>query len=187
MAALATSDDVVTVLGRALTDDESARVGAELDKASAFIRAETRRPFDATEVTVSRKVRDNGTVLLVDADTVSAVVEVDCDGDATTLDAADWTQRGSKVYGLTPRRWVEVTHTRDATVPAELVDLCAQIATVGLASDVKPGVESQTVTKGPFSESYTFRDGATSSLLSADQVAVLRRHSRPKIGSVPLL
>lgn len=187
MAALATSADVVTVLGRALTADESNRVDAELDKASAFIRAESRRPFDATEVTVARKVRDNGTILLVDADTVSAVVAVDCDGEATTLATDDWTQRGSKVYGLTPRTWVEVTHTRDATVPAELVDLCAQIVAAAIVSDVKPGVESQTVTKGPFSESYTFRDGSTTSLLSADQVAVLRRHSRPKIGSVPLL
>lgn len=186
MAALATSADVVAVLGRALTADESARVGAELDKASAFIRAETRRPFDPAEVTVSRKVRDNGTVLLVDADDVSAVVEVDCDGDESTI--TGWTQRGSKVYGLTPRSTVEVTHTREATIPEALVGLTAQLVVAGLASEVTTGVQSQTITKGPFTESYTFgADGHDAYALDSTQATVLHAHSRPRVGSVSLL
>lgn len=181
MTALATSSDVVAVLGRALTADETARVGSELDKASAFVRAETRRPFDPAAVTVSRKVRDSGTVLLVDAAVVSAIVGIDCDGLASTI--TGWTQRGSKVYGLAPRTIVEVTHTRSADIPEALVSLVAQLAATGLASTIKPGVKSTTV--GPFSESY--EEGAHGYTLSVDQSSVLRAHSRPRLGSVTLL
>lgn len=186
MTALATSADVEAVLGRTLTADESARVTGELDKASAYIRAETRRPFDAAEVTVERKVRDNGTVTLVDADTVSVVTEVGCDGTATTL--TGWTQRGNKVYRLAPRATVEVTHTRSANVPEALVSLCAQLAAAGLTSEAETGVQSQTITKGPFTESFSYGAGGHDAYaLDATQSSVLRAHSRPRVGSVSLL
>ncbi len=181
MAALATSDDVVAVLGRALTVDESVRVDAELDKASAFIRAETRRPFDPAEATVSRKVRDNGTVLLVDADTVSAVVAIDCDGSESAV--SGWVQRGSKVYGLSPRTTVEVTHTRESDIPEALVGLAAQLAATALTSTIKHGVKSTAA--GPYSETYA--EGADGYLLSVDQASVLRAHSRLSVGSVTFL
>lgn len=181
MTALATSANVVSVLGRALTADESARVGAELDKASAFVRAETRRAFDVGPFTVLRRVRDTGTVALDAPATVSTVSAIDCDGTAEAL--SDWTLRGVKVYGLPPRAWVEVTYAGDATIPAALISLCAELATSGLANTVKPGLKS--ITKGPFSETY--EDGAHGIVLSAEQAVVLKAHKRHRLGSVTLL
>lgn len=181
MTALATSTDVVAVLGRALTADEAARVAAELDRASAFIRAATRRAYAAGPFTVQRRVRDSGTILLDAPASVTSISEVDCDGSVETL--SDWTLRGSKVYGLPARAWVEVVYAGDATVPDALVSLCAELAAVGLANTVTPGLKS--ITKGPFSETYT--DDAHGIVVSTEQALVLKAHTRPRLGSVSLL
>lgn len=181
MTALATSTDVAAVLGRALTADESARVAAELDKASAYVRAKTRRAFAAGPHTVLRRVRDSGTITLDAPSSVASVSAVDCDGSLDVL--SGWVLRGLKVYGLPARAWVEVVYTASATVPAALISLTAELATTGLANTITPGLKS--ITKGPFSETY--EDGAHGIVLTDEQAVVLKAHRRHALGSVSLL
>lgn len=183
MTALATSTDVVADLGRALTAAESAKVGAALDKASALVRAETGRFYEADTFTVRRKV-SGGKVTLDDPTSVTTVTEVDCDGNATNL--SGYTLRGATVYGLGCDRWVEVEYDCAGTIPAALVTVVAAMAGRSITASAPEGVESYTVTRGPFTESASY--GATSDSVAAtpSELAIIRRH-RLRPGALNLL
>lgn len=94
MTALATADDVATVLGRDLTTDEENRVDGLLDAASARFRREARQHISTAQTALVLPVR-HGRVRLpqrpvVSVDTVRAVAG---DGTPATTIAA-WTFDG---------------------------------------------------------------------------------------------
>lgn len=196
MTALAASTDVEAVLGRTLTANESAKVDAALDKASALVRSETGRLFESGSHTVRRRIRE-GRVKLDDATAVTEVVSVDDDGNADTL--ADYAFRSPYIYGLggyaSQNRfsgygcfaWVEVTYTSAGTVPDELVTVVASMAARNVTASAPEGAESYTVTRGPFSESASFSTSSDSVSATPTELAIIRRHALTRGGPVKSL
>lgn len=184
MTALATSDDVEAELGRTLTAGETAKVDAALDKASAWVRAETGRFLAADTFTVRRKVRA-GRVELDDPTSVTSVAEIDYSG--TPTDVTGWTLRGSTLHGLGCAGWVEVEYVSAGTIPEALVGVTAAIAARGITSSAPEGAESYTITRGPFSESASFAEGVDSGAVTPSEAAVVRRHALRRAGAVSLL
>lgn len=179
MTTLAASEDVEAVLGRTLTADESARIGAILDAASAAVREATGRKYEAGTYTVTRKAR-GGKLRLDDPATVTEIVEVGCDGSESAV--TGYTLRGDTVYGLGCAGWVEVTYTTAGDVPADLVSTVASMAARDLTNETPAGATGWTVTKGPFTESATF-DSPTEAIESTSSEArVIRRYALPKPG-----
>lgn len=179
MTALAASEDVEAVLGRTLTADESARIGAILDAASAAVREATGRKYEAGTHTVRRKVR-GGKVRLDAPATVTDVVEVDCDGNETTL--TGHTLRDDTVYGLGCAGWVEVTYTTLGDVPDDLVAVVASMAARDLTTATPSGATGYTITKGPFTESATFDSPTEAIEPTPAEARVIRRYALPKPG-----
>lgn len=184
MTALATSTDVVADLGRALTTVEAAKVDAALDKASALVRDETGRKFEADTFVVRRRVR-GGMVTLDDPNTVNSVVEVDSEGAETAL--TGYALRGSTLYGLGCDKWVEVDYDSLGTVPAELKTIVAAIAARNITASAPEGAESYTVTRGPFSESASFAEPTDSVSALPSELKVIRRYALRRSGPVTQL
>lgn len=176
MAALATPADVAAELGRSLTDAETSRVDSLLDRASAYVRAETGRRYQAGAHTVRRHAR-GGRIVLDDAASVQAVRAVYDDGSTSVL--AEYTLRGSALYGLDLSCWVEVDYTATGTVPDEIRGVTAALVARMLTSP-QAGLSARQA--GPLMEQYrTVSDTAT----EADRV-VLQAH-RLYLGSTVLL
>ncbi len=174
MAALATRPDVEVDIGRALTAEESSRVERVLDRASAYVRAQTGRRYQAGATTVRRRVRD-GRIVLDDPTSVQAVREVNTGVAATTL--IGWILDGDAVLGL-DGCWVEVDYTSAGDVPTEIRDVTAALAGRLLTA---PALGLSARQAGPLLEQYrTVSDAAT----EADR-AVLERH-RLRLGPVVL-
>lgn len=186
MTALATSTDVEAELGRTLTTAEAAKVDAALDKASALVRAETGRKFEAGTYTVRRKVR-RGRVVLDAPATVTSVIAVDGDGTVTAITGAILRTEDETVYNLGCDRWVEITYTTAGEVPAELVPVVAALAAANITSGAPEGVQSYTVTKGPFSESATFAEPTDSLAPTPSILSVIRRHKLRRPGPISSL
>ena len=186
MAAMATQTDVVAELGRALTSDESARVDAALERASDYVRAETKRRFEAGTYTVTRRPR-NGRVTLDGAATVTAVNTVDATGTASEVDATSYTLRGNTVYGLTYACEYEITYTSDGTVPAELVRVVAAMASRDITNEVPAGATSYSWTKGPFGASAGFDEPVDSVTPSPSEERIIRKYALRSYGSVNLV
>jgi len=185
VTALATSDDVEAVLGRTLTAEESAKVGAALDKASALVRAETGRFFEADTYTVRRKVRDRKVASLDDPTSVSEVVAVDGDGNETAV--TGYTLRNGVLYGLGCDRWVEITYVSAGDVPSEIVTEVAALAAANITASAPEGAESYTVTRGPFSESASFAEATDSLAPTPSSLAVIRKYALRLTGPVSQL
>jgi hypothetical protein len=184
MTALATSADVVAVLGRALTAAETAKVDASLAKASTTARRLTGRLYEAGTYTVERKVRQGRPVNLDDAATVTLVNAINCDGTATEL--TGYTLRGSRLYGLTAIN-VEVTYTTTGGVPQDVVDVVASMAARDLTNDVPGGATSYSVTKGPFSESASFDSPTEAIEPEPTEAATLARYALRRSGPISSL
>jgi hypothetical protein len=184
MTALAVSSDVEGVLGRTLTTEEAAKVDAALAKASAWVRAETGRFFEAGTYTVRRKTR-NRRVVLDDPVSVASVEVVDSDGTATAV--TGWVLRGSVLYGLGCEGWVEVEYASAGTVPEPLVGVVAAMAARNLTASAPEGAESYTVTRGPFTESASFGESTDSVATTPSEAAIVRRYALRRSGSVSLL
>ena len=184
MTALATSSDVAAELGRTLTTEESAKVDAALEKASAWVRAETGRFFEADTYTVRRKPR-GGKVRLDDPTSVTSVSAIANDGTASTV--TGWTLRGDTLYGLTCDSWVEVEYVSAGTVPGALISVVAAIVGRAITSDAPEGAESYTITRGPFSESASFAEGVDSGAVLGTESSIVRRHKLRRSGSVSQL
>jgi hypothetical protein len=143
------------VLGRALTSDESARVGAILDKASEDFRRRSGQKFTAGSSVVRLKV-DGGRVYLTQRPVVSVASVVDDDAVAVT-----YTRSGQWLTvddTLTSSDFVTVNYSHGGTVPddvrlciAELAARCLQIDT-----RARTGQTQFQQTEGPFSEGGTF-------------------------------
>ena len=179
MTALATSADVEAALGRTLTAEETARIDAILDNASAVVREATGRKYEAGTYTVRRKAR-GGKVRLDDPATVTEIVEVDCDGNAAAV--TGYTLRGDTVYGLGCAGWVEVTYTTVGAVPDDLVTTVASMAARDLTNETPSGATGYAITKGPFTESATFDNPTEAIEPTPSEARVIRRYALPKAG-----
>jgi len=156
---LATSTDVVAVLGRALTSSEVLRVEPILDKASELFRRRARQTFSNGTSTVRLKV-NGGRVYLPQRPVTAVASVVDDAGVVVTYTLADqWltlnTVLGDKFYGSDAFVTVAYTH---GGVP-ELVRLCiADVARQVLTIDANAqvGVSQHAETRGPFTESSSY-------------------------------
>lgn len=155
---LATADDVVAVLGRALTDSEFLRVGAILDKASELFRRRSGQTFTAATSTVRLKV-NGGRVYLPQRPVTSMTSVVDDDAVAVVYTrAGQWLTIDADSDSRTSSSFVTVAYAHGGTVP-ELVRLCiADVARQVLSIDpnAAASITQHTQTKGPFTESFTY-------------------------------
>jgi hypothetical protein len=169
MSALATAADVSTMLGRALTADEQARVSSLLELASAACRAEARQEFTSqTYTTITRPV---GGLIRLGQRPVSSITSVKLINDDGTVGTgvAGWTFDGvdtvnvGDITGLVingPEDWepdsVEITYVAGwATIPDDVKIVCADMVRLALLGPQGPMV-SETIG----SYSYRLADNA---------------------------
>lgn len=169
MAALATTDDVETRLGRVLTDTESLRVDVMLEDASALVRRYTRQTFSLVEDD-EVVIRAQGGEIRLPQRPVAAVSSVSAVGGNGLPDIplVDWLWDGLDLVRLgegnavinLPEAWSEddaypgtyrVTYTHGyETVPADVVRVVCAVATRTLtAPSMVGGVRSESI--GPYS------------------------------------
>lgn len=179
---LASVVDVKAAFGRDLTPDESARVGAVLDKASELFRLESGQQFTPGS-SLSRVKVNGGRVFLRQAPVVSVESVKDDHGNEVAFTRF-------KQWVTVPKRsheFVVVEYTHGGDVP-DLVRLTvADVARQVLSIDptAVSGVSQYGQTTGPFSDQYTYatwaQGGATR--LSPEDAAVARKF-RVKIPNV---
>lgn len=173
---LASSTDVVAALGRAITTEEAAKVGAILDKASELFRARSGQQF--TEATSTVRVRNRAGVVTLPQRPVTAVsAVVDDDGSDVTYTFDDRFQFEVE----STEKYLTVTYTHGGAVP-DLVRLTiAEIAkkVLLIPADAAAGMTASMRTTGPFMDqlSYaTWAQGGQTMLAPADdQVALSYR------------
>lgn len=169
MTALATAADVSTLLGRALTSDEQARVQSMLELASAACRAEARQEFTSqTHTVISRPV--GGLVRLGQRPVASITTVRMINDDGTVgLGLAGWTFDGidtvnvGDITGLVingPEDWepdtVQVVYVAGwPTIPEDVKMVCADMVRLALLGPQGP-VVSETIG----SYSYRLADSA---------------------------
>lgn len=162
VAQLAAHADVVAALGRALTDSETARVGAILDKASELFRGRSGQQFTPGTSTVRLKV-NGGRVYLPQRPVTSVPSVVDDDGvDVVYTVAGQWLTIDADSASRTSSSFVTVEFSHGGAVP-DLVRLAiADIARQVLMIDVnaQTGVTQRAQTKGPFTESFSYASWA---------------------------
>lgn len=179
---LASINDVESALGRVLTSEESARVGAILDKASELFRLVSGQRFTPGE-SVARVKVNGGRVFLRQAPVVSV--------ESVTDDAGvDVPHTLFKQWLTVPKRsheFVIVSYSHGGEVP-DLVRLTvADVARQVLSIDpvASTGVSQFSETTGPFTDQLTYaawaQGGATR--LSPEDQAVARSF-RVKIPNV---
>lgn len=169
MTALATAADVSTLLGRALTSDEQARVQSMLELASAACRAEARQEFTSqTHTVIARPV--GGLVRLGQRPVASITTVRMINDDGTVgLGLAGWTFDGidtvnvGDITGLVingPEDWepdtVQVVYVAGwPTIPEDVKMVCADMVRLALLGPQGP-VVSETIG----SYSYRLADSA---------------------------
>lgn len=182
---LASEEDVVQVLGRALTSDESARVNAILAKASELFRRRSGQQFTTGTSTV--RLKSNGGEIRLPQRPAVAV-------QAVTLD--DGTPVEYDLFGsvlttcLRSGQFARVTYTHGGAVP-DVVRLCiAEIAKKVLTIDPNAvtGKTQHGETAGPFSSQDTYATWAQGgqTMLAPDDAA-LADSFRVKFGGTIVL
>jgi len=177
---LATSDDVVASLGRALTPTETARVGAILDKASEVFRFRSGQRFTAGTSTVRLKV-NGGRVHLPQHPAVSVATVTDDAGATVPFTVfGQWLS-----VGLSSDMFVTVEYDHGGEVPdvvrLSLADHAARALLIPLPA--LAGVTQHSETMGPFAESDTYAAWAVARTLSPDDDA-LAKSFRVKVPGV---
>lgn len=168
---LASAADVKAALGRDLTSDESARVGAILDKASELFRLRSGQQF--TSGTSDVRLKSNGGIVrLVQRPVVSVESVTTDDGAPVAFELV-----GSSLHtNLRSHEFARVQYTHGGTVP-DLVRLTvAEIAKKVLAvpADARSGLSQFSRTDGPFTDSGTYAAWAVGgqTMLSPDDAAI---------------
>ena len=179
---LASAEDVVSALGRELTDDEAARVDAVLDKLSELFRREAGQTFTPAESTVRLKV-NGGRVRLTQGPVVEVISVVDDDAVAV-----EYTVFGSWLTtDLASHQFVTVEYTHGGDAPEAVRLAIADAARQVLLVDPNAvtGITQHGETTGPFSEQTTYASWAVggSSRLSPDDLALARSY-RVKVPTV---
>lgn len=169
---LADATDVAKVLGRELSDAETASAAGCLAKASALFRAAAcDQQFTPGTSTVRLKV--NGERVRLDQRPVVAVAAVvDDAGDDVT-----YTRNGSwlNVPGVDSSVFLTVTYSHGGTVPAEVVQAVAEMATrlLIVPEEVRAGGKFVSELMGPFQESTTYGD-QNQTILTEDNLMLAR-------------
>jgi hypothetical protein len=178
MDPLASSEDVATQLGRALTETEQARVSGILAKASDLFRRKARQDFTPGSSTV--RLKSNGGQIRLEQEPVTAVASVvdDC-GDAVDHRWSGqllWVSRNG--CPLASHEFVTVTYSHGGEVPDLVRQTIAEVVARVLNVDARAlsGVVTATDTTGPFSETLTFAGwavGGQTMLSPADEAVAL--------------
>lgn len=150
---LASEDDVVAAFGRDLTPDESARVGAILDKVSELFRLASGQQFTAGRSTVRAKV-NGGRAFLQQKPVVTVHSVTDDAGDAVDFEL----QGRWLVVPMGSHAFVTVDYSHGGVVP-DLVRLTvADVARQVLSIDptAASGVAQASQTTGPFTDQFTY-------------------------------
>jgi hypothetical protein len=177
---LATADDVVEFLGRALTSAEAVRVEPILNKASELFRKEAGQRFTSGTSANRLRVRSGTDVFLPQRPVVSVESVTDDDGEDV-----EYAVRG-QIVRLSARSalpFVLVEYTHGGSVP-DLVRLAvAEIGAVVIRVDSEAlGGKSQTQeTTGPFSRQSSYASWAIggATRLSPDDVELARSFRNP--------
>lgn len=177
---LADDADVVAVLGRALTSEESARVGAILLKASELFRIESRQQFTPGRSTV--RLKSNGGLLYLEQRPAGEIFSVVDDNDlpVSYKQRGQWLETCLRSHEFAT---VDYAHGSD-DVPAMVRLTIAEIAkkVLMIPKEAAIGVTQTSETKGPFTESYTYAawaQGAQTMLAPADIVIARKFRFRP--------
>lgn len=153
---LASEEDVVAALGRALTSSEAAKVDAILDKASELFRKRSSQQFTAGASLVRLKVTANYVDLPQRPVVAVQSVTQDVAGGASI--AHDLFGSRLTVHGMRAGDMVRVAYTHGGAVP-DLVRLTiADVARKVLEIDPKAatGLSQFSETTGPFTEQSTY-------------------------------
>ena len=203
MAALADQDRVERLLGRGLTDAETARVLGVLEAASARFRVECGRDLSLAERVTVLRMDDRGCVSLPErpVSEVSEVRAVASDGTAGEV-IVGWVFDG--VGQVTIGDWwslvvnapavaeesvtstVQVTYTAGyQPIPEDVAWAVAAMAVRSLtAAQAGTGIESETI------GAYSYRMGGAAAAgvlgMTAEERMVARRYRRRSVGSVGL-
>lgn len=150
---LASDVDVEAALGRDLTADETARVGAILDKASELFRRRSGQQFTVGTSEVRLKV-NGGRVFLPQRPVTAVTTVTDDDGNPVA-----YTQfKQWLTVPLISHQFVTVAYEHGGEVP-DVVRLCiAEIArkVLGIDPNAAAGKVQHTETTGPFTDSDTY-------------------------------
>ena len=172
---LANVADVTAAMGRDLTPEESARVGAILDKLSESFRRYAERTFTPATSTVRLMVRSGGIEL--PERPVGTVTEVlDDNGDAVSA----YTMRGTVM--VIPNRdgcFLTVTYSHGAAVVPNLVRLTVAEAArraLLIPDEASAGASSHSLTTGSITEQTSFAGWAQGgqATLSPDDIKTAR-------------
>jgi len=174
---LASAVDVAAVLGRELTSDETARVGAILDEASVKFRREARQQFTPGTSTVRLKV--NGRRVFLPQRPVNDVhVVADPDTAAPleySIEDGSWL-----VVDRSSARFVRVTYSHGGVVPDDIRLAVAALAkrVLLIPRDAEQGKTQVSSTDGPFTDAYTIATWAQGAqvLLSPEDVRLARSY-----------
>lgn len=183
---LASNADVEAALGRVLTSDETAKVGAILDKASELFRVRSGQQFTPGTSDVRLRVTaDYVTLPQRPVVSVEAVTR-DCEGGA----AVTYQQFKSRLTldCVTAGEFVRVSYTHGGVVP-DAVRLCiADLARKVLSIDPNAvaGITQHGETRGPFSRQDSFATWAQGgqTMLSPDDNALADTFRTKAYGSI---
>lgn len=177
---LASQQDVVTALGRALTSEEVTRVAAMLTKASELFRLRSGQLFTPGTSTVRLKV-NAGTVRLPQSPVTSVESVVDDCGAVIPFTRFD---QVLSLHRLS-HEFVRVSYSHGSDEVPDLVKVTvAEIAARVLRIDPRAaaGVTQRSKTTGPFTEAETFSAYSVGGqlLLSPDDVAIANSFRAPR-------
>ena len=154
---LASEADVMAALGRVLTSDESARVGAILDKASELFRQRSGQQFTSgTSFVRLRVVGDQ--VSLPQRPVVSVTTVTTDDGEDTAVTFGTLFQSKVRLSGVVGGDMVRVNYSHGGVVP-ELVRLTVADITrkvLEIDPNAVQGKTQHSETVGPFTEQDTY-------------------------------
>lgn len=170
---LATEEDVTDALGRDLTPDEQARIGAILDKASELFRSASGQTFTAGRSTVRVKVNGGRAFLRQKPVTVVHSVASDDGRDVSWARIGRWLSIPKRSH-----EFVNVDYSHGGQVPdlvrLTIADIARQILSIDPVAS--SGVSQFSETTGPFTDQLTYatwaQGGATR--LSPEDLAVAR-------------
>ncbi|MEV5042704.1 hypothetical protein [Microbacterium sp. LMI1x-1-1.1] len=174
---LATREDVVAALGRALTPSEEMSLEVRLVTASGLFRAEARRQFTAGRKTVRLKV-NGGEVRLPETPVHDIHSVTSADGPIA------YTQTGNILsLGLRSVAFVTVDYSfGSADIPAEVTATVAAMVARVYGVDVRAaaGFTQVSSSEGPYSESGQFAGWAVGGqVMLAPADAAVARQYRP--------
>ena len=155
---LASQADVVAALGRVLTSEESARVGAILDKASELFRRRSGQQFTAgTSFVRLRVVGDQ--VSLPQRPVVSVTAVTTDDGEDTAVTFGTLFQSKVRLSGVVGGDMVRVNYSHGSATVPDLVRLTVADITrkvLEIDPNAVSGKTQHSETVGPFTEQDTY-------------------------------